>query len=95
VKLEAHLGAGLHVAHTGKQQRGQQGIGISAAAMYGQLTTGKPLSVISRIGKKHPAHYVELKIDTNGDRQINAWYTGNAGAGVKRVGITGWYDDLR
>jgi DNA topoisomerase-6 subunit B len=50
--------------HVLKQQRGQQGIGISAAAMYGQLTTGKPLSVISRIGKKHPAHYVELKIDT-------------------------------
>jgi DNA topoisomerase-6 subunit B len=50
--------------HVLKQQRGQQGIGISAAAMYGQLTTGKPLSVISRIGKKHVAHYVELKIDT-------------------------------
>jgi DNA topoisomerase VI subunit B len=50
--------------HVLKQQRGQQGIGISAAAMYGQLTTGKPLSVVSRIGKKHPAWYVELKIDT-------------------------------
>jgi DNA topoisomerase-6 subunit B len=50
--------------HVLKQQRGQQGIGISAAAMYGQLTTGKPLSVISRIGRKHPAWYVELKIDT-------------------------------
>ncbi len=50
--------------HVLKQQRGQQGIGISAAAMYGQLTTGKPLAVISRIGKKHPANYVELKIDT-------------------------------
>jgi len=51
--------------HVLKQQRGQQGIGISAAAMYGQLTTCKPLSVISRIGKKHPAYYVELKIDTS------------------------------
>jgi DNA topoisomerase-6 subunit B len=54
--------------HVLKQQRGQQGIGISAAAMYGQLTTGKPLSVISRIGKKHPAWYVELKIDTAKNR---------------------------
>src|SRR4029079_7074380 len=29
--------------HRYKQARGQQGIGISAAAMYGQLTTGKPI----------------------------------------------------
>ena len=28
--------------HRLKQSRGQQGIGISAAAMYGQLTTGQP-----------------------------------------------------
>src|SRR6267142_2348334 len=28
--------------HTLRQARGQQGIGISAAGMYGQLTTGKP-----------------------------------------------------
>ena len=29
--------------HRLKQQRGQQGIGISAAGMYGQLTTGRPV----------------------------------------------------
>ncbi|MCA8951521.1 MAG: ATP-binding protein, partial [Planctomycetes bacterium] len=28
--------------HRLRQSRGQQGIGISAAGMYGQLTTGKP-----------------------------------------------------
>ena len=28
--------------HKLSQSRGQQGIGISAAGMYGQLTTGKP-----------------------------------------------------
>jgi DNA topoisomerase VI subunit B len=44
--------------------RGQQGIGISAAGMYGQLTTGKPMFITSRIGKKHPAHRIELRIDT-------------------------------
>ena len=37
--------------HRFKQARGQQGIGISAAAMYGQLTTGKPIRVTSRVGK--------------------------------------------
>ena len=33
--------------HRLKQSRGQQGIGISAAAMYGQLTTGQPIRVTS------------------------------------------------
>ena len=28
--------------HTLRQSRGQQGIGISAAVLYGQLTTGRP-----------------------------------------------------
>jgi DNA topoisomerase-6 subunit B len=42
--------------HRLRQSRGQQGIGISAAGMYGQLTTGKPITVISRIGAGKPAH---------------------------------------
>src|SRR6266511_3558540 len=50
--------------HRLKQSRGQQGIGISAAAMYGQLTTGQPIRVTSRIGKAKPAHYFEIQIDT-------------------------------
>ena len=54
--------------HTLKQQRGQQGIGISAAAMYGQLTTGRPATVISRVGRRHPAHQIRLKIDTARNR---------------------------
>ena len=50
--------------HTRKQARGQQGIGISAAGMYGLLTTGKSVAVTSRTGHGHPAHYYELQIDT-------------------------------
>jgi len=50
--------------HRLKQQRGQQGIGISAAGMYGQLTTGRPITVISRIGKKKPAHLFRIALDT-------------------------------
>ncbi len=46
------------------QSRGQQGIGISASVMYGQLTTGHPARIVSRIDRKHPAHYYELRIDT-------------------------------
>ena len=45
-------------------ERGQQGIGISAAGMYGQLTTGKPVQIISRTGKRKPAHLFQLAIDT-------------------------------
>ncbi len=51
--------------HTMIQSRGQQGIGISAAAMYSQLTTGKGIKITSKISPKHPAHYYELHINTN------------------------------
>jgi len=50
--------------HRLRQSRGQQGIGISAAGMYGQLTTGKPITVISRIGVGKPAHKFDIQIDT-------------------------------
>jgi DNA topoisomerase-6 subunit B len=50
--------------HTLKQARGQQGIGISAAGMYGLLTTGKSIVVTSRTGPGKPAHYYEIQIDT-------------------------------
>jgi DNA topoisomerase-6 subunit B len=44
--------------------RGQQGIGISAAGMYAQLTTGKPVQIISRTAPRGAAHYFEVQIDT-------------------------------
>lgn len=50
--------------HRLKQARGQQGIGISAAALYGQLTTGKPIRIKSKIGATYPAYYCELLINT-------------------------------
>jgi DNA topoisomerase VI subunit B len=50
--------------HTLKQSRGQQGIGISAAGMYGLLTTGKSIAITSRTGHDKPAHYYEIQIDT-------------------------------
>ena len=50
--------------HRLRQSRGQQGIGISAAGMYGQLTTGKPIVTESRISRRKPAHHYELVIDT-------------------------------
>ena len=50
--------------HTLKQQRGQQGIGVSAAGMYGQLTTGKPVTIVSRTSPKSPAHLFHVTVDT-------------------------------
>lgn len=54
--------------HSLKMSRGQQGIGISAAALYGQLTTGKPIRITSKISPKYPAHYYELKVNTQNNK---------------------------
>jgi len=50
--------------HRLRMSRGQQGIGISAAGMYAQLTTGKPVQIISRTGPRASAHFFEVSIDT-------------------------------
>jgi len=50
--------------HRLKQSRGQQGIGISAAGLYGQMTTGKPVVITSKTGKGRPAFKIDLRIDT-------------------------------
>lgn len=50
--------------HSKKQQRGQQGIGISAAVMYGQLTTGRPARITSKTDEERPAQYFELRLNT-------------------------------
>jgi len=48
-----------------KMARGQQGIGVSASVLYGQLTTGKAAKITSKISPRKPAHYYELHIDTH------------------------------
>jgi DNA topoisomerase-6 subunit B len=50
--------------HAIRQFRGQQGIGISAVVMYGQLTTGRPARILSKTGKDEPAHQIALVINT-------------------------------
>ncbi len=54
--------------HRLKMSRGQQGIGISAAGMYGLMTTGQPVLIISKTHKKKPAVEVVLKMDTSKNR---------------------------
>jgi DNA topoisomerase-6 subunit B len=54
--------------HRLRQSRGQQGIGISAAGMYGQLTTGQPVKVRSKAGRRAiPMQYM-IRIDTAKNR---------------------------
>lgn len=50
--------------HRLRQSRGQQGIGISAAVMFAQLTTGRPTKIISKTAANQPAHYMELHLNT-------------------------------
>jgi DNA topoisomerase VI subunit B len=54
--------------HKLSQSRGQQGMGISAAGMYGQLTVGKPLHIISRVKGDELASELYVSIDTANNR---------------------------
>lgn len=54
--------------HKLSQSRGQQGMGISAAGMYGQLTMGKPLHIVSRVKGEKLASEMHVAIDTARNR---------------------------
>lgn len=53
--------------HRLRMSRGQQGIGISAAGMYGQLTTGSATRILSRTSAAS-ARRVEVQIDTRSNK---------------------------
>ncbi len=50
--------------HRLRQSRGQQGIGIAAAGMYSQLTTGNPMRVQSRISRRAIPYAFTVRMDT-------------------------------
>ncbi|MEM8874338.1 MAG: DNA topoisomerase VI subunit B [Planctomycetota bacterium] len=54
--------------HRLRMSRGQQGIGISAAGMYGLLTTGQPVQIFSKTSPRAKAHRFLLAIDTQKNR---------------------------
>ena len=56
--------------HRLKMARGQQGIGISAAGMYGLITTGKPISIVSRTSNRRLAHHYKIAIDPKKNRPV-------------------------
>lgn len=54
--------------HRLKMSRGQQGIGISAAGMYGLITTGKPMVIHTKPKAEQAAHHIELAMNTKTNR---------------------------
>lgn len=57
--------------HALRQSRGQQGIGISATIMFGNISTGKPAHVQSKIeGEDSVAWGMDIVIDTKSNRPI-------------------------
>ncbi|HPY62451.1 MAG TPA: ATP-binding protein, partial [Kiritimatiellia bacterium] len=54
--------------HRLRMSRGQQGIGISAAGMYGQLTTGTATIILSRTRSAGNAHRLSVQIDTRANK---------------------------
>jgi DNA topoisomerase VI subunit B len=50
--------------HSNRQARGQQGIGISAAVLYANLTTARPAHIVSKVEEEEAAHVLDLFIDT-------------------------------
>lgn len=57
--------------HALRQSRGQQGIGISATIMFGNINTGKPAHVRSKIeGIDEVAWQMDISVDTKTNRPI-------------------------
>src|SRR5437773_1662488 len=54
--------------HRLKMSRGPQGIGISAAGMFGLITTGKPMVIHTRPHPRKRAHHIELAMNTKTNR---------------------------
>src|SRR5690606_22676382 len=56
--------------HRLRMSRGQQGIGISAAGMYGQLTTGSATRMLSKVKNAKVAHQLAVQIDTKTNKPV-------------------------
>ncbi len=84
---EKHVGKALGQMLAGTkfhrycQQRGQQGIGASGCTMYAQITTGKPVKVISRYDKKKIACEISIDLKSNSPKIQNLVKEETAGEG--------------
>jgi DNA topoisomerase VI subunit B len=55
--------------HSRRQSRGQQGIGISAAGLYGQMTTGRGPTIISKV-KRGKTHRFQIQLDSTKNKPV-------------------------
>jgi DNA topoisomerase-6 subunit B len=53
-----------------RQSRGQQGIGISAAILYSQLTSLEPAEILSKVAGSTKASHVILKVDVEKNEPV-------------------------
>ena len=54
--------------HIYKQQRGQQGIGAAGCTLFAQITTGKPIHIVSSTG--NDSYECDISIDTSTNKPI-------------------------
>ena len=87
---EKHLGKALGMMLAGTkfhrycQQRGQQGIGASGCTMYAQITTGKPVHVVSRYDSKRITCDLSIDLKSNSPRITDLLKEdGNFGSGLR------------
>jgi DNA topoisomerase-6 subunit B len=84
--------------HRLKQSRGQQGIGISAAVMYSQMTTGEPAHIVSKqAGARPNAMRVFIdtaknqpKVESEGAETSDWWKQKESGTSIGLI-MTGQY----
>ncbi|MCX8194885.1 MAG: DNA topoisomerase VI subunit B [Candidatus Micrarchaeota archaeon] len=87
---EKHLGKALGMMlagtkfHRYMQQRGQQGIGASGCTMDAQITTGKPIKVVSRYDAKRITCELSIDLKSNSPKVMNlVKEEGNFGSGLR------------
>ena len=70
--------------HRHMQARGQQGIGVSGAVMFGQITSGKPVAVTTSTGNGEIVHMeVMIDVDKNEGRVVNGYKAKGDWRGVR------------
>ncbi|MCX8198055.1 MAG: DNA topoisomerase VI subunit B [Candidatus Micrarchaeota archaeon] len=87
---EKHIGKALGQMlagtkfHRYAQQRGQQGIGAAGCTMYAQITTGKPIKVVSRYDRKKISCEISIDLKSNTPKIMNlSKEEGDFGSGLR------------
>ncbi len=78
--------------HRSIQQRGQQGIGASGCTLFSEITTGKPIHVVSRTGKD--AFECDVTIDIKGNKSIVTNMT-NIPPGQRGLAVRGEFAEIK